>query len=79
MTVSKFKIVQALESARALNDHINDLTEEEVLAALDLESGGRRRPSIVDRLVSRAARLNEVRYTAHLKEKYRGNQEKTHA
>lgn len=73
MTVSKFRIVQALESARALNEHITDLTEEEVLAALDLESSSRRRPSIIDRLISRAARLNEVRYTAILKEKYRGN------
>lgn len=72
MTVSKFKIGQALESARTLNAHLNDLTEQEVLAALDLEGGGRRRPSILDRLISRAVRLNEVRYTAQLKEKYRG-------
>jgi len=73
MSVSKFNLVVALESARALNEHLATMTEEEVLAALDLESGGRRRPSIIDRLISRAARLNEVRYTAILKEKYRGS------
>lgn len=72
MSVSKFKLVQALESARALNACLNDLTEQEVLAALDLESGSRRRPSILNRLISRAVRLNEVRYAAQLKERYRG-------
>lgn len=72
MSVDKFRISVALESIRALNACLHDLTEEEVLAALSLESSSRRRPSIMDRLISRAARLNEVRYTAHLKEKYRG-------
>ena len=72
MSVSKFNVTLALESARALNEHIDGLTEEEVLAALDLESGSRRRPSIINRLISRAVRLNEVRYAAQLKEKYRG-------
>lgn len=72
MPVRKFAISQALESARSVNEHLYDLTEEEVLAALELESGSRRRPSIIDRLISRAVRLNEMSYTAQLKEKFRG-------
>lgn len=57
---------------RRLHDLIDELTEEEVLAALDLESGSQRRRSIIDRLISRAARLNELKYVKTLKEKYHG-------
>ena len=53
---------------------LNELTEEEVLAALDLEGATRRRRSVIDRLISRAARLNEIRYVRQLKEKYHGYQ-----
>jgi hypothetical protein len=73
MTVRKFEVARALESARSLNDCLEHLTEPEVLAALDLESSSRRRQSVIDRLISRAVRLNEVRYSAQLKERYRGN------
>jgi len=73
--VRKFLIGQALESVSALNTHLNDLTEQEVLAALALESAAQRRRSVIDRLISRAARLNEVRYVSQLKEKYHGIQE----
>lgn len=68
--VRKFLIGQALESVSALNTHLNDLTEQEVLAALALESAAQRRRSVIDRLISRAARLNEVRYVSQLKEKF---------
>ena len=70
MTVRNFKINQALESYAALKEHLNDLTEEEVIAALDLESSTRRRQSFIDRLISRAVRLNEVSFNRQLKEKY---------
>ncbi len=72
MSVRKFTVGQALESYGALKAHLNDLTEEEVLAALTLESATRRRQSIIDRLISRAARLNELRYVTELKEKFHG-------
>lgn len=72
--VRKFLIGQALESVSALNTHLNDLTEQEVLAALALESAAQRRRSVIDRLISRAARLNEVRYVSQLKEKYHGKE-----
>lgn len=65
-------VSKALESFSALSRVINEMTEDEVLAALDLESRAARRWSIVDRLIKRAARLNEIRYVAHLKEKFYG-------
>lgn len=70
-------IGQALQSFSALNGVINDLTEAEVLAALDLEAASSRRPSVLDRLISRAVRINEQQYQRQLKEKYRGTSEST--
>jgi len=61
---------------RRLHDLIDELTEEEILAALELESGTQRRSSIVDRLISRAVRLNELKYSKLLKEKYHGTYSK---
>jgi hypothetical protein len=72
MSVSKYKINEALVSFTALNSVINKLTEQEVLACLKLEAATQRRQSILDRLVSRAARLNEIKYVRLLKEKYHG-------
>lgn len=55
-----------------LNELLLELTESEVLAALTLESQSRRRRSIVDRLISRAVRMNEVNYSTTLRKKYHG-------
>lgn len=76
MPVRKFLIGQALESFSALRAHLHELTEEEVLAALQLESATNRRYSFIERLISRAARLNELHYVAKLKEKYHGTHQK---
>lgn len=70
--VSKYKVGQALRSVAGLNSVLNDLTEEEVLACLQLEAATRRRESVLNRLISRAARLNEITYVRQLKEKYHG-------
>jgi len=75
--VRKFEVTRALDSFGALVSGLNDLTEEEVIAALDLESGTRRRQSFIDRLISRAVRLNEVSYSRQLKEKYHGQSKKS--
>lgn len=75
--VRKFEVTRALDSFGALVSGLNDLTEEEVIAALDLESSTRRRQSFIDRLISRAVRLNEVCYSRQLKEKYRGQSKKS--
>lgn len=61
---------QALVSVARLNEILGELTEEEVLACLELESGSRRRRSIVDRLIGRAVRLNEIAYASKLKKQY---------
>jgi hypothetical protein len=70
--VRQWQVTEALSSMRRLADLIDELTEAEVLAALELEAGSQRRRSIVDRLISRAVRLNELNYSKTLKEKYHG-------
>lgn len=62
----------ALESFQSLTAALNGLTEEEVLACLELEAASLRRQSVIDRLISRAARLRELSYVAYLKEKFHG-------
>ena len=71
-TVSKAQVGKALRSVASLNEVIAELTEEEVLAALQLESATQRRESVLNRLISRATRLNEIKYVSQLKEKFRG-------
>ena len=63
---------RALESYIELNNLINDMTEDEVLSALQLEADTLRRTAIIDRLVSRAVRLNEIKYAQELKAKFYG-------
>jgi hypothetical protein len=68
--VRKFYIDQALSGYAGLRRVLNDLTMEELLAALELESATMRRRSVIDRLVSRAIRLNEILFTKQLRSKY---------
>lgn len=70
MAVRRFYIDQALTSFKSLTRVLDELTEEEVLACLKLEAGTLRRPSVINRLISRAGRLHELRYTRQLKEKF---------
>ena len=72
MAVRKWHLNQALVSYPSLKAVIGELTLEEVIAALELESGSLRRRSLIDRLISRAVRLNEISFTNHLKEKFHG-------
>lgn len=71
-TARQWRVTEALCSVRRLNAVIDGLSIEEIIAALELESGSQRRPSIIDRLISRAVRLNELQYSTTLKEKYHG-------
>lgn len=70
--VRKWYVGQALESFVRLNEVISELTEEEVYACLDLEAATQRRTSIINRLISRAVRLNEISFNRQLQEKYHG-------
>lgn len=70
MAVRRYYVDQALNSFKSLTRVLDELTEEEVLACLKLEAGTLRRPSVINRLISRAVRLCELRYTSQLKEKY---------
>ena len=72
MSTRRWYINQALKSFPSLVEVLGELTEEEVLACLKLEASTLRRRSIVDRLISRAVRLNEISYSRQLKEKFHG-------
>lgn len=68
--IRQWYVSQALSSVTRLNEVLAELTEAEVTACLELESATNRRRSILDRLISRAVRLNEISYSQSLKEKY---------
>ena len=72
MTVRKWHLAQATQSFTTLRTVVNQLSLDEVIAALDLESQSLRRKSILNRLISRASRLKEIEFTRQLKEKYHG-------
>ena len=72
MSARRLLIDQALASYSGLTRVLPELTEEEVLACLKLESATLRRQSIIDRLISRAVRLHESSYSRQLKEKFHG-------
>lgn len=72
MSVRKWYVGEALKSFTSLNHVLVELTQEEVLAALKLESASLRRKSIIDRLISRAARLQSDSYQSQLRSKYHG-------
>ena len=67
-TTRKWYISRALESYRALGSVIEDLTYDEVIRCLDIESGSMRRRSLIDKLLKRAVQLT----TLALQEKYHG-------
>jgi hypothetical protein len=72
MSTRKWFIARALESFKSLTTVLSELTEDEVLACLELEAASQRRLSVIDRLISRASRLRELCYSNFLKEKYHG-------
>jgi hypothetical protein len=63
---------KALHSFRSLAEIIDELTEEEVLHALEVEAGSRRRAVMLDKLILRAAHINRNNYITYLKEKHHG-------
>lgn len=72
MAVRQWQLAQATQSYTTLRTVVNQLSYEEVIAALELESQSLRRSSIINRLISRASRLKEIELTRQLKEKYHG-------
>ena len=64
-------IAKALKSVRSLDEIIGELTEEEILHVLEIEVGGSRRSSVIDRLFHQAVELNRQTYVAKLKETYK--------
>lgn len=72
MAIRKWYLNQARVSYKRLTEVLDEMTLEEVLAALDLEVASTRRRSVSDRLISRAVRLNEIAFNKRLQEKYHG-------
>lgn len=68
MATREWQMRLALKSVRDLVSVIDQLTEEEVLAALELEKSSRRRKHVLDRLIQKAADLNRQNYINSLKE-----------
>lgn len=65
-------INEALHSFRRLKSILGELTEEEVLAALKLEHGSRRRHTLIGVLTARAEQLHLRSFHANLEEKIHG-------
>lgn len=78
MSVRRWYVQEALRSYPSLKRVLGDLTEAEVLRALELESQTMRRRSIIDRLISKAVRLNELSYSRQLKEKFHHGTQASH-
>ena len=75
-TVRDWYVGEALKSMVRLTELLPELTGDEVIAALKLESRSRRRRSVIDRLISRAVRLNEITYSNSLRKSYHGTSTK---
>lgn len=73
--VREWHVKKALKSFRSLTSIIGELTEEEVLHVLQVESESRRRSVMLDKLIQKAAELNRHIYIANLKEKIHGTQQ----
>ena len=61
---------KALASFRSLSEVIGELTEEEVMHVLEVESGSRRRAVMLDKLILKAAELHRRRYLSELRRKF---------
>jgi len=72
MATRRWYTTQALDSYRALDGVINDMTLDEITACLDLEAGSKRRRSVIDRLILRAVKLSAIQIATRLQEKYHG-------
>lgn len=76
--MKNWRTSRALESFRELVKVIDQLTEDEVYYCLRLEAGTRRRKTIINRLIHRAADLNRRTFIANLQEKIHGTPEVHH-
>lgn len=71
MPPRQWNMTRALESVRQLVAQLPELTDEEVLACLQLEFDTRRRKSVIDRLVVTAADRHRQTFILNLQEQYK--------
>lgn len=72
MSVRKWYLSEALVSYRRLLGVIHELSLEEVMAALNLESATQRRQSLTGKLIDRAVQLESQIIRKRLQEKSNG-------
>lgn len=70
MAARPYYVSEALMSFRRLGGILHEMTLEEVLAALELESGTHRRQSVTAKLVDRAVQLESQLIRKRLQEKF---------
>lgn len=73
MAVRAWYLNEALVSFRRLGRIMHELTLEEVMAALELESASQRRLSLTTKLVDRAVQLESQITRKRLQEKFHGS------
>lgn len=71
-SVREWYVSEALHSFRRLKSVLDELTEEEVLAALKLEHGSRRRHTLIGVLTAKAEQFHSEKFHANLEEKIHG-------
>lgn len=76
--VREWHVKRAMESMIALADIAKELTLDEVIYCLNLESTTRRRKSIISTLIRLAAKLKKREYVKQLKETYNATPEVAH-
>jgi hypothetical protein len=73
--VRQWHVKLALESMTSLMGVVNELTHDEAIYCLNLESRTQRRRSIVNVLIARAVKMLKLSYMQQLKEIYHGSEE----
>lgn len=76
--VREWHVKRALESMTSLADIAGELTLNEVIYCLNLESSTRRRKSLISTLIRLAAKLMKREYVQQLKETYHATPEVAH-
>lgn len=70
MSSLNWNVSLALDSYNSLCNVVNDMTEDELNKALEIEASTQRRAALMDRMIARLVRLNEKKFAAELRKKY---------
>ena len=71
--MKNWRISEALLSFRKLNEHLQGMSEAELLSAIEIEQGSRRRKTILERLQMRLSALRAEQSRKSIKESIHGS------